>query len=281
MCEKDPDCINSGTLILDTNFLDQVNRIVKEEMASYALEKSVDEQRQIFLKKTRKLLDYVGHCGNDQVFTSAKVYLDEIDITKIESALRTANTNFFDKLCMEEEFNRSLCGIYEDRIRIEELEQEEVQAFQEILSEDLSFADTSLVLLALKLSQDDDVIIITDDLALQTAIKDLLRNHELLLGGSRFSTDNLHYKGSLIFLKNLHSCCEMSNSRWMSTVWSFVKHQYRRFEEGKVSEDIYKLHMSYADPLLAQLNADCKAKREEDERRQSYQMFGVNDAGQN
>jgi len=277
MCDLDPNCLNSKTLILDTNFLDQINRIVQEEIASSALEKSIEEKRGIFLATIIKILENISRCSNNEVFTSTKVYDDEIDITNLNSALRTAEADFFNTLCLEEEFTRSLSLIYEDKIDTKELEQDEVEDLQELLSEDIGYPDASLLLLAIKQSQDDDVIIITDDLALQKVIRDLRRNREVRFGVSHFSTERLHYMGSLMFFKNLHSCCGMSNKRWMSTVWSFVRHQRRRVEEGMMSEEKYQLHSQYADPCLAQISADCDAKTEQNEMRYFSEVFGVND----
>lgn len=91
MCDKNPACCNSKILVIDTNFLDQVNRTIRAEIYPYALTKSIEEQRPIFLTRAQEIIKNIGQCGGDNVFTSEKVYDDEIDISKIDSALRTAD----------------------------------------------------------------------------------------------------------------------------------------------------------------------------------------------
>lgn len=281
MCERNPHCLNSRTLVLDTNFLDQVNRTIREEIASSAPGRSFDEHRPIFLNMIRRITENIGHCGGGLVYTTSKVYDNEIDITMIDSALRMADVDFFDQLCMNPEFTTAVSRIYQATMNIEDLTDQDVQEFQRLLSEDVGFNDASLVLLAVKRSQNHDVIILTDDLILQKAIKDLIRNGGVSLGGNHFSTSNLHYMGSLIFFRSLHACCEMSNRLWMSTVWSFVRHQRRRYEDGNTSEETYQAHMSYANAYLSQVNEDCDAKTEQEEMEQYRQMFGVQDEGEN
>ncbi len=56
MCDKNPDCPNSKTLVLDTNFLDQVNRTIKIGLGSKTLGKPLEKQRPIFLNKAQKIV---------------------------------------------------------------------------------------------------------------------------------------------------------------------------------------------------------------------------------
>jgi len=280
MCEKDPGCFNSKTLVLDTNFFDQINRTVNGEIHPYTLGKSADEQGRIFLKEVHKVLGNIAQCGGGRVYTSAKVYHDEIDITKLDSALRTAD-EAFDRFCMEEEFITTLSNSYQERIHIEDVIEEEVQELDASLSENVGSADASLLLLSLKLSQDVDVILITDDLALQKVIRDISRRGEVVVGGSHFSTASLHYMSSLSFFREIHSCCEMANNRWMVVVTSFFRHQQERYEQGKIAEETYSQHLSCAGPYMAQLSADCDAKRKYEEKKQLYQMFGIDNERQN
>src|SRR4030042_4420274 len=98
MCDKKLDCFNSKTLVLDTNFLDQINRTVRVERGSDAWGRRIEEQRPIFLTKAQKIVENIGRCGGRDIFTSEKVYDDEIDISKLDSALRTADPEFFDNL---------------------------------------------------------------------------------------------------------------------------------------------------------------------------------------
>ncbi len=281
MCDKNPDCLNSKILVLNTNFLAQINRAVKQEIASYVLGKPLNEQGIFFLEKIQDIFNSIRHCGDDLIFTSDKVFNDEIDVTKLGSALRREDMSFFDRLCMENEFIISLSSTYQNIINIEPMEEEEVEIFRRLLSEDIGYADISLILLAIKFSQDSEVIIITDDIALRNAIKNLNKARVVAIRGENLSTEHLYYMCSLHFLRNLHSCCEMSNSLWMSTVWSFVQHQQKRYDEGKISEEIYNEHNQYVGPCLAQLRIDCDAKKKREEIEQFSKMFGVNDEGQN
>jgi hypothetical protein len=277
MCEKNPDCFNSKTLVLDTNFLDQVNRTIRAELGSETLGKSFEEQRPSFLIRAQKIVANIGRCGGGHVYTSEEVYDDEIDISKLNSALRTADPEFFDKLCMDAGFIHNLSAIYRKGIYIEELTEREVEAFQDILFEDVGFADASLVLLALRLSQDQEVIVITDDLMLRKAIDDLRRKRGITFDRDPLFTENLYTISSLIFLKNIHFCCELSNGRWRSALWSFAEHQIKRYDEGKISQETYNKHRQYADQCFAQMLADCEGKNQREERNEYYNLFGVSD----
>ena len=277
MCEKNPDCFNSKTLVLDTNFLNQVNRTVKEELGSIALAKPIEEQRPIFLIRARKIVENIARCGGGHVFTSEKVYNDEMDISKLDSALRAADLDFFDNLCMDDKFSSDLTTLYLETINTENISEAEVQAFQGFLSEDVGYADGSLALLALKLSQDQEVIVITDDLKLQKAIKDLIKRGTISLEGHSLTTQDIHCIGSLLFLRGLHFCCEMPNDRWRSTILSFTKHQIERYEGGNVSEEIYKTQCRYADQCWMQVRTECEEKRKREERNEDYKLFGVTD----
>jgi hypothetical protein len=277
MCDKDPACFNSKTLVLDTNFLDQVNRTIKEELGSFALGKSFEEQRPIFLARAKKIVENIGRCGGDHVFTSDKVYNDEIDILKLNSALRAGNLGFFDKLCLDEEFSRNLSSTYLEIMEIRDMSEGEVQAFQEILTEEVGYADASLVLLALKLSQDREAIVITDDLPLQKTTKDLIKRDSITLGGSSLTAKNIHCMSSLTFLNRLHSCCEMPNNRWRSAIMSFTKHQFERHETGTISEETFNTQRAYADQCWAQVARECEEKTKREERNEDYRLFGVGD----
>ncbi|MBW1928888.1 MAG: hypothetical protein JRH08_12135 [Deltaproteobacteria bacterium] len=277
MCEKNPDCFNSKTLVLDTNFLDQVNRTIRAELGSKTLGKPFEEQRPIFITRAQKIVENMGRCGGGQVFTSDKVYDDEIDISKLNSALRTADPDFFDNLCMDLWFIHTLSDIYQNGISIEEMTEREVEVFQGILSEDVGYADASLVLLALKLSQDQEVVVITDDLELQKAIKDLIKRDRISFEDRSLTTRNIHCIGSLLFLRSLHLCCELSNDRWRSAIWSFAEHQINRYDNGEISLGTYQEHRQYADQCIAQMLADCEAKKQREERNEDYKLFGVTD----
>jgi len=277
MCVKNPTCINSKTLVLDTNFLDQVNRTITEELAKFALVKPIQELKQTFLTKAQKILQNIGLCGSDKVFTSEKVYDDEIDISKMNSALRTGDSEFFDRLCMDAGFTHDLSKVYQDGITIEELDGSEVEAFQNILSQNVGFHDAGLTLLGIKLSQDQEVIVLTDDLKLRKTINDLRKKCKVAFKGVSLTTANLYEMGSLIFLKNLHSCCGVSNDRWRAATFSFVKHQMERYDKGKISQEIYQKHRQYADQCLSQMLADCEGKKQRQERNEYGRLFGVTD----
>jgi hypothetical protein len=277
MCDKNPHCFNSKTLVLDTNFLDQVNRTIKEELGSFALGKPMEEQRPIFLTQAKKIVENIGRCGGGHIFTSDKVYNDEIDVLKLDSALRAGNLDFFDNLCLDEEFSRNLSTIYLEIIDIRGMSEDEAQAFQETLTEDVGYADASLVLLALKLSQDQEAIVITDDLKLQKTTKDLIKRDGITLEGCSLTTKNIHCMGSLIFLNSLHSCCEMPNNRWRSAILSFTKHQIERYENGTISEETFKAQYGYADQCWRQVHTECEEKRKREERNEDYKLFGVSD----
>jgi len=277
MCEKNPDCFNSKTLVLDTNFLDQINRTIKEELGSIALGKSIEQQRHIFLKRAKIIIEKIGRCGSGHVFMSEKVYEEEIDISKLDSALRSADLDFFDKLCLDEGFSTNLSTLYLGMINLKDLSDIEVQAFQGMLSEDVGYADAGLALLALKLSQDQEVIVVTDDLMLQKTIKDLIRKGTITLKGRSLKTENIHYVSSLHFLRSLHWCCEMPNDRWRSAILSFIKHQIRRYESGMISEEIYKIQRLYADQCWGLVHTECEEKKEREERNAYSKLFGVND----
>lgn len=276
MCNRDPNCLNSKILVLDTNFLDQVNRTIRREIADTELGQPVNELAPVFLRRIPRVLDSVLQCGTNEVFTSEIVYDMEIDINKLDSVLRTADMDFFDVLCRDEAFKHDLSEIYEEKIRIEDLQEGDLQDLRGILS-DVGPADASLVLLALNLSQEREVIIITDDLDLREAIQDLQQNSVVTIGGHALSTRRAHFMGSLNFLEGLHSCCEVSNTRWRSAVWSFLEHQVSRYERGCLSEEKYDQHYECADQCLQQMKAACKAKRKSEEDRQFRQMFGVHD----
>lgn len=154
MCDKNPGCSNSKNLVLDTNFLDQAHRTIIPEIYSYGSRKSIEEQSSIFLTRAQEIIKKIGRCGDGHVFTSENIYGDEIDISKMDSA-------------------RDFSEVYETGIKIEELTEMEVRAFQDILSEDVGFADAGLVLLRLKLLQNQEAIVITDDLKLRKEIEDL------------------------------------------------------------------------------------------------------------
>ena len=277
MCDKNPACFNSKTLVLDTNFLDQINRTIKGELGSFALGKSIEEQRLIFLTRAQEIIKNIGRCGGGHVFTSEKVYDDEIDISKMDSALRTADPEFFDNLCMDAGFARDLSKVYQTGINVEELTEREVRAFQDILSEDVGLADASLALLGLKLSQDQEAIVITDDLTLRKGIKALRRELRVAFEGDSLTTDNLFDIGSLTFLRSLHSCCEVSNNRWRAVIWSFTEHQLRRYDGREISREIYREHRKFADQCIAQMLEDCEAKKEREERNEYCRLFGVSD----
>jgi hypothetical protein len=277
MCDKNPDCFNSKTLVLDTNFLDQVNRTIRAEFGSFALGKSIEEQRPIFLTRAQEIIKNIGRCGGGHVFTSEKVYDDEVDISKMDSALRTADPEFFDNLCMDAGFIRDLSEVYQNGINIEELTEMEVRAFQDNLSEDVGLADAGLALLGLKQSQDQEAIVITDDLKLTKAIKDLRGKLRVAFEGDSLTTENLYDISSLTFLRNLHSCCEVSNNRWMAVIWSFTEHQIKRYDGRQISQEIYQEHLKYADQCIAQMLADCEAKKQREERNEYYRLFGVSD----
>jgi hypothetical protein len=277
MCDKKPDCFNSKTLVLDTNFLDQVNRTVRGELGSDTLGRTVEEQRPIFLTRVQRIIANLGHCGGDHIFTSEKVYDDEIDISKLNSVLRTADPEFFDNLCMDAKFIRDLSEIYLERINIKELSEQEVLAFQQILSEDVGFVDAGLALLAVKLSQDQEIILITDDLGLRKTIEDLRRKNRITFERDSLTTENLNSMGSLIFLKSLHFCCEFPNDRWRAVIWSFTEHQIRRFEKGEISQEIYQEHRQDAAQCIGLMLADCEEKKQREERNEYNKLFGVRD----
>ncbi len=276
MCDKDPNCLNSKILILDTNFLDQINRTVRVELSATSGQ-SVEHQRPGFLTRVQNIVENIAHCGRGHVFTSETVYGDEIDISKLDSALRTADPEFFGNLCMDVEFTNNLSDVYLDGINIEELPEGQVLALQEILSKDVGLADVGLVLLALNLSQDQEVILITDDLMLKDTIKDLIRKGNIKCEDDILTTKNLHCMGSLIFLKSLHTCCKMSNERWRAAIWSFTVHQAIRYEKREISEKTYDKHCQYSELCFAQLRADCVQKIQKEERAESFRLFGVID----
>ncbi len=262
MCDKDPNCLNSRKIVLDTNFLDQINRTIKEDIAFYMLGKTIDEQRRRFVEEFKKILGCVEKCGSGQLFTSEKVYNDEIDIKKSDSDLRKADMNFINGLCREEEFSNSLSTIYQEKINIEKLDEEEVRRFKRLLTVNVSLADASLVFLGLHQSQNNEVIIVTDDLALRKVIEDLRKEKEVTIMTKKLITENLHFFGTLHFLKSLHSCCEVSDLIWMAALYSFWRHQQRRLKDGRISEDIFKEHDQYATLCFGRLSSEIDAKKQ-------------------
>ena len=104
MCDKDPGCMNSKILVLDTNFLDQINRTVKGELKA-ALGKPFPELRPMFLKHAKEIISHIGCCGGNHVFTTDKVYNDEINVSKVGSALKQGDMEFFGELCSDDSFS--------------------------------------------------------------------------------------------------------------------------------------------------------------------------------
>jgi hypothetical protein len=253
------------------------------EMASYALAREIEEQREIFAGHMRNIMSALGYCAGNRVFTSTTVYFGEIDVTELDSALRVASEDFFEILCREDNFVNSISQLYEEIINLEDLPEEDILAIKETLSVDVSLADASLVLLSLRLSQNNDVILITDDLLLRKAVADLLGGNiqEVSVGGWRFATNQLTYTGSLSFLRELHYCCKMSNKRWRATFLSFAEHQYERYEKGIISEETFKRHLEYADQCWAQFREDDRKKREKEINQELYAAFEVDRERQN
>jgi len=112
---------------------------------------------------------------------------------------------------------------------------------------------------------------------LRKVIENLRRERGITFEGDLLTTENMYSIGSLIFLRNLHSCCEVSNDRWRAVIWAFTEHQIKRYDKGEISHDTYQEHSLYADQCVAQMLADCEAKNQREKRSEYYNIFGVND----
>jgi len=51
----------------------------------------------------------------------------------------------------------------------------------------------------------------------------------------------------------------------------------KRYDTGAISQEIFQEHCQYADYCLAQMLADCEAKKQREEANEYDKLFGVSD----
>jgi len=204
-------------IIVDTNYV-----IDLVEAVSKCINTTIDWRRQLnfFESSFQSYLDKSCKCSPlNRINTSNLILNNELDITRDNTSIRRKSRFLRD---VDRQYNRSISGPFYSRIwsimssKIEGIIalDIEIDALKGVLrtSYRISDEDLSLIVSAVKKSNEvGDTCVVTGDVNLENALKDVCAMGSVDLPSGRVRTDRILPLNIYTYLSLLHKCCELSN----------------------------------------------------------------------
>lgn len=280
-CPNGPSCLIYGkVLILDTNALLCINRIVQEVLRRQDPTASVLERREQYLTETARLLAMLERCSGGKVKTSDLLYANEVDPRTASSMLRQADP-VVRELCRDADFASSLHEVYravvgsgtrpapsEGSLRL-------ALPLTERGEERLSQADISLVSLALAEAEESDAIVLSDEVLLGDAIVEAHGQQVVRSDDGVYRSSRVHHFYTAQVIGLVHQCCKLESELYCCAAFAAYSHLVERLLSNEISLQTYEKHNSYIRPWMGNVQAAIRKKREDNEDRHWAREFGA------
>lgn len=276
-CNKPISCIvRNIAIFIDTNVLDQVNRWICYKMFKLK-EFSGGDEKDAFLKHLSSVFKVMNNCTGMRMFTAEPILREEMDVRRMSSSLITqSDVEDFKRLCSYPSFADNVYKIYKSNIKgcpdIVSFLEKDLEQIIDISK--LSPKDRTLLLLALEFSQKDDVILVSDELNLGEAIKEInSRKGETLPVSKYVVTGRLIHHFPNEYFRFRFLCCEIERESWWNFFSSYVDHNLERYRKTRCMIKVCDRHQQQMGDLIKNLVKDQATKIENDNIIDSAEAF--------
>lgn len=256
-------CLQESAVIIDTSSLPLIARVAYQTVTGYSHLQSGAGNELLFVNAVADLLTRLSGCARERRLLTTTFAYDE-EMNPNLPGWVFARMPYLSDIYHSDVYRPQLELALREHIQALPVNAEDVSALQRNLREeggyDISFKDTSLILLGLNLAREGNVFLVTEDQRMLDAIQWLQSRRRIRIREQTYDTRDPHGLQLIGASRSVHGCCELDSGRYCEVFAAYHHHLRDRQRQGEISREALEAHARIMAKASAWIYADCDGK---------------------